>query len=92
MIKLVNENKIDWDDHLPIVLFFYKTTYKLAKGYTPYQFVYGLDPLMLGKYILPVIGSNHKKGNPMGLTSKVSKLEKLHEYILQYEVNLGIQH
>jgi len=47
---------------------------------------------MPGKHILPIIGSNHKKGNMMGLTSKVSKLKKLHEYILQYEVNLGIQH
>jgi hypothetical protein len=30
LIKLVNENKIDWDEHLLIVLFYYKTTYKVA--------------------------------------------------------------
>ncbi len=72
-------------------MFLYRT-YKVAKGYTPYQLVYGLDPLMPTKYILPIIGSNHKKRNPMVLTSRVSKLEKLHEDILKYEVNLGIQH
>jgi hypothetical protein len=75
LIKLVNENKIDWDDHLPVVFFFYTTTYKVAKGYKPYQLVYGLDPLMPTKYILPVIGSNHKKGISMVLTSRVSKLK-----------------
>jgi hypothetical protein len=73
-------------------LFFYITTYKVAIGYTPYQLVYGLHPLMPTKSILPIIDSNHKKGNLVKvLTSRVSKLEKLHEDILQFEVNLGTQ-
>jgi hypothetical protein len=32
---------------------------------------------MLTKYVLPIIGSDHRKGSPMRvLTSKVSQLEK----------------
>ncbi len=63
MIKLVSENKIDWDEHLPTILFSYKTTYKVTIRYTPYQLVYGLHPLIPIEYILPIIDNNHRKGN-----------------------------
>ncbi len=47
---------------------------------------------MPSKYIMPIIGSNHKEGNPVRvLTSRVSKLEKLQEDKLQFEVKLGTQ-
>ncbi len=36
LTKLVSENKINWDEHLSIVLFSYKTTYKVTIGYKPY--------------------------------------------------------
>ncbi len=32
LTKLVNENKKNWDEHLPIILFFYRTTYKVVHG------------------------------------------------------------
>ncbi len=73
----MNDNKTNWDEHLPTILFSYKITYKVAIGYTPYQLVYELHPLMPIEYILPVINSDHRKGNLMKvLTSRVSKLEK----------------
>jgi hypothetical protein len=41
------------------------------------------------KYILPIIDSDHRKGNPIKvLTSMVSKLEKLQENRLQSKVKL----
>jgi hypothetical protein len=46
LTKLGNENKMDWDEHLPMFLFSYITTHKLAIGYTPYWLVYGLHLLM----------------------------------------------
>jgi hypothetical protein len=52
LTKLVSENKTNWDEHLYIVLFSYKTAYKVAIGYTSYQLVYGLHPLMPTKYIV----------------------------------------
>jgi hypothetical protein len=64
-------------------LFSYKTTYKVAIGYTPYQFVYGLHLLMPIEYILPVIDNNHIEGNLVRvLISKQLELKKLHEDIL----------
>jgi hypothetical protein len=36
LIKLVSENKMDWDEHLPTIVFSYKITYKVVIGYTPY--------------------------------------------------------
>jgi hypothetical protein len=43
------------------------------------------------EYILLVISNNHKERNHVRvLTSRVLKLEKLQEDILQFEVNLGI--
>jgi hypothetical protein len=56
LTKLINDNKTNWDEHLSTMLFSYKTTYKVAIGYTPYQLVYGLHPLMPIEYIMPIIG------------------------------------
>jgi hypothetical protein len=56
LTKLINENRTDWDEHLSTVLFSYITTYEVAIGYTPYQLVYGLHPLMPIEYIVPVVG------------------------------------
>jgi len=78
LIKLVSENKIDWDEHMSTMLFSYKTTYKVTTRYTPYQLVYGLHPLMPIEYIVPVTSGNEKDNTPMIiLISKITKLEKL---------------
>jgi hypothetical protein len=58
LTKLISENKIDWDEHLYIMLFSYKIAYKIAIRYTPYQLVYGLHPLMPTKYIVIVVGGD----------------------------------
>ncbi len=36
LTKLINEKRTDWDEHTSTILFSYKTTYKVAIGYTPY--------------------------------------------------------
>jgi hypothetical protein len=75
---LASENKINWDEHLPTILFSYGTSYKVTIGYTPYQLVYGLHPLMPIEYIMLVIGSDHKEWNLVKvLTSKVLELKRL---------------
>ncbi len=58
LTKLVSENRIDWDEHLFIVLFSYKIAYKVATWYTSYQLVYGLHPLIPIEYIVSVTGGN----------------------------------
>jgi len=58
--KLVSESKTNCDEHLPTVLFSYKTTHKVATWYTPYQLVYGLHPLMLTNFIMLIVSSKHR--------------------------------
>jgi hypothetical protein len=60
------------------MLFSYKTAYKIATWYTPYQLVYGLHPLMPIEYIVPITGGNEKDSTLMRiLTNKITKLKKL---------------
>jgi hypothetical protein len=80
LTKLVIENKINWDEHLSIMLFSYKIVYKVMTRYTPYQLVYGLHPLMPIKYIVPVDGGNEKDSTLVKvLTNIIIELEKLQE-------------
>ncbi len=41
LTKLVDENRIDWDEHLLTLLFSYRTAYKVTTWYTQNQLVYG---------------------------------------------------
>jgi hypothetical protein len=66
------------------MLFSYKTAYKIAIGYTPYQLVYGLHPLMLTKYIMLVASGNEKDNTSVKiLISKITELKKLYEDRMQ---------
>ncbi len=74
---MVNEKKKDWDEHLSIILFSYRTTYKVATCYTPYQLVYGLHLLMPTKYVLPVINGDHQDVGPTKvLTIRIIRKEQ----------------
>jgi hypothetical protein len=62
------------------VLFSYRIEYKVIIGYTPYQLVYGLHPLMPTKYIVPVVGGYARNSTlKRVLTSRITELEKLQE-------------
>jgi len=79
-MKLVNENRNDWDEHLSAFLFSYRTTFKVGTNHTPFQLVYGLYPLLPTKYLLPfkprqTYDPNHVRV----LTIRLLKLEKLQE-------------
>jgi hypothetical protein len=79
LTKLVSDNRINWDEHLSILLFSY-ITYKITTWYTPYQLVYGLHPLMPTKYIVLVAGGNEKYNILVKiLSSIITELEKFQE-------------
>jgi hypothetical protein len=59
LTKFVNENMNDGDEHMSIVLFSYRTAYKVGIGHTPFQLVYGLHPLLLIEYMLPSKHGEH---------------------------------
>ncbi len=67
-----------------IVLFSYRTTYKVVTWYTPYQLVYGLHPLMTTQYIVPVVDGNERDNTLVRvLANKIIELEKLQEARMQ---------
>jgi mannose-6-phosphate isomerase class I len=92
LTKLVSENKTDWDEHLSTMLFSYKIAYKIAIGYTPYQLMCGLHPLMPIKYIVLIAGGNERDNTSVRvLTSRITELEKLQEVIMQATKTTRIQ-
>jgi hypothetical protein len=65
---------MNWDEHLSTMLFSYRTTNKVTIGYTPYQLMYGLHPLM------PITSGNERNNILMKiLTSRITELERLQE-------------
>ena len=40
LLKLVNDSQNDWDDHLPAVLFAYRTSQQKATKLTPFEIMY----------------------------------------------------
>ena len=40
LLKVVNDTQTDWDDHLPAVLFAYRTSVQKATKLTPFEVMY----------------------------------------------------
>jgi hypothetical protein len=53
LAKLVNANKMDWDVMVVIALWAYQTIYKVTTQYTPFELVYGMQPIMPTKFAIP---------------------------------------
>jgi hypothetical protein len=70
LTKLVNEKKIDWDEHLGAVLFTYYTTYKVNTRHIPFQLVYGLYSLMPIKYIVATLTQGGSIINNSGINQQ----------------------
>jgi len=51
--KVYNAKWNDWDVHIPIVLWAYRTTYKKMTDQTPFPLVYGQEAVMAMEYIVP---------------------------------------
>lgn len=46
LMKICNVNMNDWDVHIPIVIWAYRTAYKKLTGQTPFRLVYGQEVVM----------------------------------------------
>jgi len=80
LIKLVSENRTNWDEHLSTMLFSYRSAYKVITRYRPYQLIYGLHPLMPRKYIIPTTSGNERYNITMRVsTNKIIEFKKLQE-------------
>jgi hypothetical protein len=52
LAKVVNANCINWDVMLFTTLWVYQTSYKITTQFTPFELVYGTQPIMLIKFIV----------------------------------------
>lgn len=53
LTKVCNVQQNDWDVHVPIVLWAYRTTCKKLTGKRPFRLVYGIEAVMPMEYIVP---------------------------------------
>ncbi len=68
---------------MSIILFPYRTTFKVGTSHTPFQLIYGLHLLLLVEYLLPFKPlQNYDPTFVKVLTNQLSKLDKLQENLL----------
>lgn len=53
MTKVCNSQQNDWDLHVPVLLWAYRTTCKKLTGQNPFRLVYNVEAVMLMEYIVP---------------------------------------
>lgn len=74
--KTINVNYTDWDDKLPTTLWAYKNSYKTNIKHSPFELVYGLQPLLPLDYLLltyqVTCGLEYN-----GLTTVITRMENL---------------
>jgi hypothetical protein len=79
----VNENKINWDEHLSTMLFSYRLVFEVGIGHTPFRLIYGLHLLLPTEYLLPSkLSQSLDPTHVRVLISWLSELEKLQEDML----------
>jgi hypothetical protein len=54
LAKLVNVNRTDWDIMFFTTLWAYRTTYKMTTQFTPFELVFGTQPLMPVEFMIPI--------------------------------------
>eukprot|EP00253_Pinus_taeda_P030889 PITA_30889 len=79
--KVCNAQRSDWDLHVPVVLWAYRTTCKKLTGKTPFRLVYGMEVVMLMEYIVPSLHIAALKGmmDHEVLEERLMQLEELEE-------------
>jgi hypothetical protein len=54
LAKLINVNHTDWDAMLFTTLWVYQTTYKVITQFTPFELIYGTQPIMPTEFMVPL--------------------------------------
>jgi len=73
--------RTNWDLHVPVVVWAYRTMYKKLMGQTPFRLVYGMEDVMPMEYILPSLRIEALTGmmDQEALEERLAQLEELEE-------------
>lgn len=79
--KLCRVEQEDWEEHLLVVLWAYRTTYKVTTGHTPFQLMYGQEAVVPIEYTVPSlqIVVDNRLGDEESLSARLTNLTKLDE-------------
>jgi len=93
LVTLMNDNCINWDEHFHMVLYVYRTTFKVTIGHILSQLVYGLYLLIQMEYLLPMNNSHPDLDfSPTCIvTSYMAELEHLDETCQEATKRTGIR-
>eukprot|EP00253_Pinus_taeda_P004629 PITA_04629 len=81
LTKVHNTQRSDWDLHILVVLWAYRTKCKKLMEQTPFRLVYGMEVVMLMEYIVPslriavLIGMTYREA----LEERLAQLEEIEE-------------
>jgi transposase InsO family protein len=53
LAKVCTVGRNDWDERIPVVLWAYQTTPKKRTKFTPWNFVYGREAVVLAEFLIP---------------------------------------
>jgi hypothetical protein len=53
LAKLINVNRNNWDVMFFTTLWAHQTTYKVTTQFSPFELVYGTQPIMLAEFMVP---------------------------------------
>ena len=79
--KLVNENRTDWDEKLYSALWAFRTSFKVATGFTPFKLVYGVEAVVPMEFLVPSlrIAAAEKLGWDESVERRIEQLDRLGE-------------
>ena len=75
----------DWKEKLPSALWAYCTAYKVTKGHTPFQLMFGHETVVLAEFMIPSlrIALENKLGDMESLRERLHNLNKLEKWLLE---------
>ena len=77
----MNENRTDWNEKLYSALWAFRTSYKVATGFTPFKLVFGVEAVVPMESLVPSlwIAAEERMGWEESIDRRIEQLDRLGE-------------